>query len=564
MKKLLAAALGVSLFCLPLLAACGDGGNGVDPADYGYGPSLDGVAIEGDWSFSENGISSEGTSGKSSIYKTGTKTDYAFSFTAKLVESGSGAAFGGYAYYKDSTNYVEFMVDPAANTMTVVSVKGYDRQPIVASLAEETDFADASGVSSVKVGNEFRFYVEDTLITTVQETFDGAGQVGFMTDSAKVEFGGVAVSDATGFAESGILNEVYTPAVGTPGTWEIDGSSAARTDTDPTTANIESVVFNSAVASNYSFKATAKLTQTTEGGYGYYGIVAYYQNANNYAIVFFNGGYVDVLTMYDANYWWSGGIEIPNAPEDGVHTVEGAKIGDTIRVYVNDTFIREISYPSFARPGSVGFDTNGACAEFEIRELKSVNSYEDDRYAQTVHVNYPHLLSFENGVYTTVPDPAIEGGLPDGTNYGGIVQAFDVSIRAEFEYEIELSTANLTADAANATGIIGVGGYGANNASYIAMMIDSSGNADLFGNYTDMDENSVVNTWAGQKKKLPDAAFEEGGALKEKLVFAASYDGQTLRFFIEGTEMYSVEPAGCILAKPGFLANYVGASFTVK
>lgn len=50
MKKLLAAALGVSLFCLPLLAACGDGGNGVDPADYGYGPSLDGVAIEGDWS----------------------------------------------------------------------------------------------------------------------------------------------------------------------------------------------------------------------------------------------------------------------------------------------------------------------------------------------------------------------------------------------------------------------------------------------------------------------------------------------------------------------------------
>ena len=42
------------------------------------------------------------------------------------------------------------------------------------------------------------------------------------------------------------------------------------------------------------------------------------------------------------------------------------------------------------------------------------------------------------------------------------------------------------------------------------------------------------------------------------------YDGETLRFYIEGEEMYAVEPAGCILAKPGFMANYVGASFTVK
>ena len=565
MKKLFILALSLSLACLPLLSACGDKNAPADPADYGYGPSLDGAAIEGEWQYSEEGVTSSLLSQKGVLYKTGSKTDYTFGFTAELKDTDEekAAAFGGYAYYKDASNYVEFMIDPEEKTMEVESVKGYDRQPITASLAADTDFSEPLSLSAAKVGNEFRFYQEDTLVTTVLESFDGAGQTGLMTEYATVEFTDVEVTDASAFSVGGILNEVYTPAVGTPGTWEIEGSSASRTDSDPQTANIESVVFNSAVATDYSFKATAKQTAAIEGGYGYYGVVAYYQNGNNYAIVFFNGNYVDVLTMYDANYWWSGGIEIPNPPEDGVHTVEGAKVGDTLRIYVNDTFIREISYPSFARPGSVGFDTNGASAEFAITELRSVSSYEDERYAQTVHVNYPHLLSYADGKYTTISDPAAEPASPAGTNYGGIVQAFDVSIRPEFTYEAELDTANLAANGANAAGIIGVGGYGANNASYIAMLINSTGYADLFGNYTDMEENSVANTWAGQAKQLPAAAFENG-VLKAKISFKASYDGETLRFYIEGEEMYAVEPAGCILAKPGFMANYVGASFTVK
>lgn len=144
MKKLFILALSLSLACLPLLSACGDKNTPADPADYGYGPSLDGAAIEGEWQYSEEGVTSSLLSQKGVLYKTGSKTDYTFGFTAELKETDEekAAAFGGYAYYKDASNYVEFMIDPEEKTMEVESVKGYDRQPITASLAADTDFSE--------------------------------------------------------------------------------------------------------------------------------------------------------------------------------------------------------------------------------------------------------------------------------------------------------------------------------------------------------------------------------------------------------------------------------------
>lgn len=555
MKKILSAVVGAVL-ALSFLNGCG--GETKKPEDFGYGNSADGREITGEWEYSDSGVSTKDSStAENVVYKSGMNENYSFSFDITVEENSAENdwTFGGYAYYKDNTNYVSFLMNTDEKCMEVESVKGYDKQSLKAFYPAETDFAQPVSVQTVKIGNEIRFIMDGKLITTVQDTYPGAGQVGFMAEYVKVSFENVSVAQAAAFEQTPVMNEVYTPAAGMPGTWETEGNKVSRIDTDPETANFESVIFNSAVANDYSFKASAKQTSVVEGGYGFYGVVAYYQNASNYAIVFFKDIYVDVCVMFGGTMVWTGGIETPNVPEDGNHIVEGTKVGDTMRIYVNGEFIRELRYSMFTRPGSVGFDTNGAPADFEMIELKTDSDLADEAYnkAAMCAVNFPALLEYEDGVYKTV---ANEFATENGVNYGGVVEAWSAIAGNHYEYKVKVDTTYLMSNAANATGI-----YGGINVSSIGILLKGNGKCDLYGVYSDMDGNEV-NGFAGQEKDLPASAFTDG-VLNETVTVECVWDGEAFIFKIEGEEMYRVQAAGFAMAKPGILANYVGASFEI-
>lgn len=564
MKKLLALLVAVltmaSMFvgCTPVE---------VKPEDFGYGASLDGVAITGSWGYAKDKLSlTDASIAENVIFRSETKENYTLSFNLKVTEVSAEqkSTFGGYAFYQDAVNNVEFTFDPEEKTVDFASVKGYDTQEIPAFYPENVDFANGASVKVVKDSNLFELYIDGVLVSSIMESYEGEGQVGFKGSYAKVDFVNVAVSDNAAF-ESANLMQKYTPAAGMPGTWEIEGSRVSRSDSDPTTACFEGVVFNAPVAMNYSFKATAKQTALIEGGYGFFGIVAYYRNGANYATVFFKDIYVDVCIVVNGIMQWTQGVVIPNLPEGygvdnwSAHDVECIKIGDTLRVFVNGAFLRDIQVASFNAPGSVGFDTNGASAEFEMAELKTANSIEHEDYKADLMsaINYPHLLAYENGVYTTInPDT------PGGVNYGGEVYTHGRVFGDSYTYSVDVDTTYLSGNDANLIGIYG----GMSASSKIALYIAPSGYMDIMGQFTyvnEAGETVEVNGWAGLGKALPEAAFTDG-VMNKEINITVAFDGTTFTFYVAGEKAYEIEAKTFNIAWPGITTNYVGASFKIN
>ena len=562
MKKILVAIITLAVMmtalgCTPI----------AQPSDFGFGASLDEVAIAGSWDYSENRVATtDAAVDNNVVFRTETKENYDLSFTAKVeaVNSEMKATFGGYAFYQDAVNNVAFTFDTEAKTVTLASVKGYDEQIIPAYYPENVDFANGVKVKVVKNANLFELYVDGLLVASILEAYEGAGQVGFAVSYAKVAFESIAVTDNAAFASANLMQK-YTPAAGMPGTWEIEGSTVARTDIDPTTAGFEGVVFNAPVAMNYSFKATAKQTALIEGGYGFYGIVAYYRNGANYATVFFKDIYVDVCIVVNGVMQWTQGVVIPNLPEGygadnwTAHDVECVKIGDTLRVFVNGAYLRDIKAETFDAPGSVGFDTNGAAAIFEMQELKTANTLDHANYKADMMaaVNYPHLLAYDNGVYTTInPDT------PGGVNFGGEVYTHGRVFGTKYTYSVDVDTTYLSGNAANLIGIYG----GISASSRIALYIAPSGYMDINGAFTyvnELGETVEVNGWAGLGKELPAAAFTDG-VMNTIINITVEFDGTTFTFYVAGEKAYEIEAKTFNIAWPGITTNYVGASFKIN
>ena len=564
MKKFLVALVTV-VMTLSMFVGCGP--VITQPGDVGFGDSLDGVAITGSWTYAEGKVASTDVSvAENVVFRLETKENYDLAFSAKLdgVNEEMKAGFGGYAFYQDAVNCVAFSFNVNKKTATLASVKGYDTQNVPGYYPESVDFANGVNVKIIKNANLFELYIEGILVTSLVESYEGAGQVGFTASYAKVTFDGITVSDNAAFASADLMQK-YTSAEGMPGNWEVEGNTVRRTDTDPTTAHFEGVIFNSPVAMNYSFKATATQTSFIEGGWGFYGIVAYYRNGANYATVFFKEDAVDVCIVVNGVMQWTQGIRTPNISEDfgvnnwSTHEVECIKIGDTLRVIVNGVYLRDIQVESFNAPGSVGFDTNGACATFEMKELKTADSIEHEKYNASLMaaINYPHLLAYEDGVYTT-----IDAALTNGTNYGGEVYTHARVFGNRYTYSVDVDTTYITGNAKNVIGVYA----GISASSKIRLVITAEGNMDIRGQFVYVNEegeNVEVSGKSGLVKPLPAAAFTDG-VMNKEINITVEFDGTTFTFYVAGELAYEIQAKTFNISWTGISSNYVGASFKIN
>lgn len=564
------------LFLIPtlLIAGCGknnnEGGNSGDDsggqkgdslADHGYGKAKDGAEFVGDWSYSNDALIGNNLDGTGKIFKDEFKENYSLSFTVKVLDYTDikGRSFGGYAYYKDAENSVEFNVE--TNKMVIQTTNGYDTQIVQALYPSNLDFANGIAMEVTKNGKIFEFYLDNKLVTSVNEDFIEAGQFGMITNRMKVEYSNVSFQNLGEFVSRDIENDIYTPAAGTSGTWEIDGSHATRVDEDPATAKFESVVFNSAIANNYTFNATIQKGVDIPGGYNLYGIIAYYRNNSNYVIVFFKDIYIDVYVMLNGVAKWTQGLEDPNLPESGVSVLKVNKVGPRIDAYINGAFVRTIESESYNAPGSVGFDTNGAGADFHILSLKTINSLENSLYDPSLMVGVSHsvLLDHDGLDYTTVDKDNDFG--PVGTNYGLYLYTYGRVFGNSYKYDVTVDTQYLASDPANTLGIVG----GRSDSSNIAMLLKADGTVDLYGSFLYQGENKeyieVAKTFAGLAKDVPDNC-KTNGVLNQKIKMSVEYKINEFKFLLNDVEIFKVTAKTFNITWPGIIANYVGAGFS--
>lgn len=363
-----------------------------------FGPSKAGLRSNGTWTYENSGTYTQSYLGGGwcNLWnKSALKESYKMTVNTALINAGTSSdypKFGVYAGYKDNDNFLLVMFDVKYNAFaSLARINGKDGDWKAASIPAGIDLKAQNELKVIKIGNEFRVYVNGFLIEIYNQPIDKA-QVGFVTEDSVVSYKDFNLEGATAFDLSkptlrinGFGNSV-SGAFQTNG-WTVNKENVAL---DLLYSGWNSIFYGESLLKNYTFEFKTKLIeQGKDAEYPKFGAYAYYKDKDNYIVAMFDTKFKQFVSMERKNgkdgEWKGTAIDFDLSVPQKVKCVKNEN-----KVFV---FLNNIMYFAYSCDGSgaqTGFVTWEARAEysdFSIKNTGVIDNYFGASYNNAVGVN---------------------------------------------------------------------------------------------------------------------------------------------------------------------------------
>lgn len=292
--------------------------------------------------------------GFNEIFKEGSKSDYKFSFDIKFIEKGtfSQSKAGAYAIYKDSGNFVGVFFNANANCFSTWGrVNGVDQGWTDTDLPF-VDLFTTLNIKTIKVGNEFRFYINNMLVQTRSFNID-AGQIGLVSEDIKADYTNINVADTTAFDDSvpyDFKNSTVDTNYGQQGNYSSNGRWIIENGkiTAQSGPGFKNLYKKGVFTDDYRFSADMKMLSRGIGDYPKYGISAKGDNGFVYAFIdFFNKDKPVIAIHSNINGKWFNGnewnsIDIGAIDLTATHNMKIEQVGADILIYLDNNLVATI------------------------------------------------------------------------------------------------------------------------------------------------------------------------------------------------------------------------------
>ncbi len=341
-----------------------------------WGNSADGILIKvGEYAYTAGSISliekkASPASFDQAFYSAGgMKTDYRiggdFTIGDMEIRDGIYNKFGFYAAYKNAENYVQVFLHPL-DTEHFVSVNtivdgAWETVWRIIEIPDEVDFSGSVRLDVLKVGGEFRIYVNEVFVGTVLAAIDEA-QVGVLSEEITYTINNFEFTEITEFPTSTIgWGEASDNGIPKSGSYDITSVAAVIYGT-----NAASQIFTEATYDDFTIRTKLSFEPIDVLSPMRYGLFLLYEDVDNYVRLYFEDG-LDSLTIERRE---QGVSEIETATFDDIEDVvyvDFYKIGTEFRIYFDDTL--KYSGTIDIESGQIGLhseNARGVYGEFTI------------------------------------------------------------------------------------------------------------------------------------------------------------------------------------------------------
>lgn len=485
-----------------------------------FGASVDGVAMSEDWKFTKESFSTTGNEDESVAFTKAMLSDYSFSYSVKVDETASDgeALLGGYAYYADMDNYVQYSISPIDNTIKIKWAQGFDSEERTNEFDQSLDFSDYISLKVEKIGTQFKFFINNEIVQSRVYDFEDSVQVGFINNYVSASYKDYKFEELTEFSTAEISMKEFEQLARDSedyGTWEFNDGVI----TNDCSQCWETYLFE---GQSTNMALDLDFTRTAVDGTEPLAGVTVYLNSSNWCSLFFSPDGAEVYLCEKTYEGWTGGGSIEWDATKPVN-VRIEKIGSRFQFLLNGELFKAFDSDTFVN-AMFAVETKNSQQEIKINKFEEIEEFSVPYNFELMegtnftgeYVDDMYVLNESTGGLwggATVSNPSFEGGMHIAL---GNVMANDYT----FETIVTLSKNE------KANGLVGVVAFWEFSGNCLFYLIDSAtGNIDVGG-------SAITGTWAKQVKNVTDF----GLTLEDEIPIKVVKKSGAFTFYVNGQE----------------------------
>lgn len=364
------------------------GGGLIEGSIHGWGKSITGVYPSGSgWQvYSADSVDQFelGSNFRTLFYGTSYLDNYKVTAKIKHVATGKSDPFpkyGIYAAYKNDKNFVAAFLDVKYGLATWVSVNGKDSW-LNFPIDFIKNFDEYHEVKVIKIGSEFRFYVDGRYVGKRIADID-KGQIALSCVDTKASYRDIAVQPTTVFDPDTHQGEESNFGWGTSISGMPESGEWIKESATSLASNSFGNGFRSTFTGGYraNYVVSSKIQHIATGNtdpFPKYGLFACYVDGDNYVAAFIDKKYGLATQVRVNGAGPDGGPEWINLPADfstnynEPHEIKVAKVNNEFRFYVDGKYVgKRMANISKGQIGLVTEDTKAKYTEIQVKDISS-------------------------------------------------------------------------------------------------------------------------------------------------------------------------------------------------